>query len=47
MVEQTIQQKKEAMKETLVEVLEEPAMKEDFEDTPEEDPIKLYTKSRY
>ena len=35
------------MKEAFVEILEEPTMKEDFEDTPEEDPINLYTKSCY
>ena len=35
------------MKEALVEILEEPMMKEDVEGTHEEDPIKLCTKSCY
>src|SRR5215216_2117042 len=47
MVQRTIQQKKEAMKEALVEILEEPVMKEDVEDTHEEDQIKPCTKSCY
>ena len=39
-VQRTIQQKKQAMKGALMEILEEPTMNEDFEDTPEEYPIK-------
>ena len=40
-------QKKEAMKGALMEILEELVMKEEVEDTPEEDPIKPCTKSCY
>ena len=47
MGQRTIQQKKVAMKGALVEILEEPVMKEEVEDTPEEDPIKPCTKSCY
>ena len=39
MVQRTIQQKKEVKKGALMEILEEPMMKEEVEDTPEEDPI--------
>ena len=45
MVQRTIQQKKEVMKGSLMEILEEAVMKEEGEDTPEEDPIKPSTKS--
>ena len=47
MVQRTIQQKKEVMKGALMEILEEPMMKEEVEDTPEENPIKPCTKSCY
>ena len=47
MVQLTIQQKKEVMKGALMEILEEPVMKEDVEDTPKEDPSKPCTKSCY
>ena len=47
MVQRTIQQKKEAMKGSLKETLEEPMMKEEVEGTPEENLIKPYTKSCY
>ena len=47
MIQRTIQQKKEAMKGALMEILEEPVMKDEVEDTPEEYPIKPCTKSCY
>ena len=47
MVQRTIHQKKEAMKGALMEILEEPVMKEEVEVTLEEDPIKPCTKSYY
>ena len=47
MVQWTIQQKKEVMKGALMEILEQPAMKDEVEDTPKEEPIKPYTKSCY
>ena len=47
MVQSTIQQKKEVKKGALMEILEEPMMKEEMEDTPKEDPSKLCTKSCY
>ena len=46
-VKKVIQQKKEAMKGALVEILEEPMMKEEVEDNPEEDPVKPCSKSCY
>ena len=47
MVHRTIQQKKEAMKGALMEILEEPVMKEEVEDTPKEEAIKPCAKSCY
>ena len=47
MVRRTIQQKKEVKKGALIEILEEPVMKEDVEDTPKEEPIRPCTKSCY
>ena len=47
MVQRTIQQKKEATKGALMEILEESVMKEEVEDTPKEEPIKPCTKSCY
>ena len=47
MVQRTIQQKKEAMKGALMEILEEPVMKEEVEDTPEGNIIKACTRSCY
>jgi hypothetical protein len=47
MVQRTIQQKKEAMKGALMEILEEPVMKEEVEGIPEEDLNKPCTKSCY
>ena len=47
MIQRTIQQKKEAMKGALMEILEEPVMKEEVGDTPEENPVKPCTKSCY
>ena len=40
MVQRTIQQEKEVMEGSLMEILEEPMMKEEVEDTPKEEPIK-------
>ena len=47
MVQRTIQQKKEETKGALMEILEEPVMKEDVEDTHKGNRIKACTKSCY
>ena len=47
MVQRTIQEKKEVMKGALMEILEEPVMKEEVKDTPKVEPTKPCTKSCY
>ena len=47
MVQRTVQQKKEVMEGALMEILEEPVMREEVKDTPKEEPIKPCTKSCY